>query len=335
MRVYTYSNRFCFPYIFSPLTIFDLRPTQLLPAFVVSPLSPLRPCQILRMKRRRNPVIGRERAAISLTCLRVLRWDFLDLKDGVRCQLEMSSIPVNSNHNVVWWQAYKTFCKFGESLLARSSKLQTTLAELEGDQGDDQGDQVHSRITKPPICIRSHVFPTDPPLASKMIQQIRCIEVLEAAIGILNAEYEKVELVKGEVGKLKNPKGLDDATTKQFQPYLLQTPVCLCSHVFEFRFWIQKNFHFGTISSLGWLRRLKNKWDLPLQRATGDIFVCTFINDWCCIFSFILLTLVLPKHMNKFCCKVRKGNHCWDHGQVSELQIPHSGLVINGFIPLL
>ena len=54
------------------------------------------------------------------------------------------------NHHVVWRQAYKTLCKFGESLLARSSKLQTTLAELEG-EGDEQGDQVHPRITKPPI----------------------------------------------------------------------------------------------------------------------------------------------------------------------------------------
>ena len=97
------------------------------------------------------------------------------------------------------------------------------------------------------------------------------------------------------------------------------------------RFSIQMGFHFGTITSLGWLRRLKNKWDLPPQRATGDDFLCTFIN-WC-ILSSIVPSLFFQKHMNNFCCKVRKGNHCWDHGQVSELQIPYSWFV-NGFIPL-
>ena len=65
-----------------------------------------------------------------------------------------------------------------------------------------------------------------PPLASNMLAQLRCIEALESAIGILNAEYENVELVKGDVGKLKDPKGLDDDTVTKFQPYLPQIPVC-------------------------------------------------------------------------------------------------------------
>lgn len=73
-----YSNRKSSPYSFPPMTIFDLRPTPLLPALVASQLSPVWPCQTLRMKRR-NPVTReRERAASSLTCHRVLRWDFLD-----------------------------------------------------------------------------------------------------------------------------------------------------------------------------------------------------------------------------------------------------------------
>ena len=82
-----------------------------------------------------------------------------------------------------------------------------------------------------------------PPLASNMLAQLRCIEALESAIGILNAEYENVELVKGDVGKLKDPKGLDDDTVTKFQPYLPQIPVCPYSHyAFEHRCSIQKGF---------------------------------------------------------------------------------------------
>ena len=147
-------------------------------------------------------------------------------------------------------------------MLARSSKLQTTLAELEGDQGDDKGDQVHSRIIKPPIYI---VFPTDPPLASKMLRQLRCIEALESAIGILNAEYENVELVKGEVGKLKDPKGLDDDTTKQFQPYLPQTPVYLCSHVLELKIFNPNGFSLWNHNQL----RLIEKTEEQMRSSTA------------------------------------------------------------------
>ena len=107
--------------------------------------------------------------------------------------------------------------------------------------------------SSPLFALELHVFPTDPPLASKMLRQLRCIEALESAIGILNAEYENVELVKGEVGKLKDPKGLDDDII-----YLKHLCIFVPMYL-NLRFSIQMGFHFGTITSLGWLRRLKNK----------------------------------------------------------------------------
>lgn len=46
-------------------------------------------------------------------------------------------------------QAFKTFSKYGDSLLARSSKLQSTLAEIEGEGLDKNS---HTRVQKYPDC---------------------------------------------------------------------------------------------------------------------------------------------------------------------------------------
>lgn len=50
--------------------------------------------------------------------------------------------------------------------------------------------------------------------ASSVHTQLRCIESLEEAIQVLNAEYEAVEKVKGEVAALKMKK-LDDTKKQQ------------------------------------------------------------------------------------------------------------------------
>lgn len=132
--------------------------------------------------------------------------------------------------------------------------------------------RVMTRLTRfihvsssPLFALELHVFPTDPPLASKMLRQLRCIEALESAIGILNAEYENVELVKGEVGKLKDPKGLDDDTFKKFQPYLPQTPVYLCSHVLELKIFNPNGFSLWNHNQL----RLVEKTEEQMRSSTA------------------------------------------------------------------
>jgi len=98
-----------------------------------------------------------------------------------------------------------------------------------------------------------------------MLRQLRCIEALESAIGILNAEYENVELVKGEVGKLKDPKGLDDDTFKKFQPYLPQTPIYLCSHVLELKIFNPNGFSLWNHNQL----RLVEKTEEQMRSSTA------------------------------------------------------------------
>ena len=116
--------------------------------------------------------------------------------------------------------------RLGDSLLARSTKLNDLIAKIEceiADKEEETSETKRANKFKPQkTCFFSLLHLASTTEHELHLLQLRCVENLEASVKILDQQFEEVDSVKVEVSSLETTtsKDADTPAVKESTSYL-------------------------------------------------------------------------------------------------------------------